>query len=263
VNDIVLLRLRIQTRLSFNVQFESNGPPLHQFIALIDNELAGNSTGTVGQNGSCFYGGAAKYFMSGNRCGRANSWQMRVIHSDRSAFSNNIISENAGAFEALKMHCVGGTSSLCRFNVISDNLLAKQRLRVTEGADFEGAVFKDSVIERNFVNGEIGTEHPSNLYRYNVADIFHVRIRVFNAQLTRGNMVINNTFFNRGQLSYAVVADSGSDVAGDRRELVRGGGADQSSRLRAGRGIESDRCRQGRTRPVAGHPLQPSAARRS
>jgi hypothetical protein len=205
----------VQTRDQADVFFPTNGPPnILNYVAIVDNDLRGTTSQAIGGGGTCYYGGAYNNMFSGNRCGRGTAWQIRIIYNDRSVFQHNIIEENAGAFEAVKYHCVGGASVRCRFNVFSDNVLAKERLNVTAGSAEEGNVITDSVFERNRVAGEMVMEQPGNLFRYNVTGHFRLAQRVFNAQLSRDNVFINNTCFDGGRSPACLQTSQGSDALG-------------------------------------------------
>jgi hypothetical protein len=194
VNDLLVMRTRVLTGQSANLLFATNGPPeVSGYVAIVDNDLRGNTNPMIGGGGTCYYGGADRNFFAGNRCGRSTAWQIRIIFNNRSAFQHNIVEETAGAFEAIKYHCVGNASTVNQFSVLSDNHLAKSRLNVNSGAAEQGCIHRDSVFERNLVADVIQTDQPNNLYRHNVASSFIVSLRAFDANLTRGNQYVNNT----------------------------------------------------------------------
>jgi hypothetical protein len=216
IHDILVLRNRIQTRDQANIVFATNGPPeVLSHVAIVDNELRGTTSRAVGGGGTCFYGGAYSNMFAGNRCGRGTAWQIRIIFNDRSVFQHNIVEENAGAYEATKYHCVGGPSVRCRFNVVSDNVFARERLNITGGSAEDGNVITDSVFERNYVpRGIIVMEQPGNLFRHNVVRQFRIDPRVFDAKLSRNNVFENNTCYGANVTPECVRINKGADGTG-------------------------------------------------
>jgi hypothetical protein len=128
IENLLVTHVRVQTRTdTANIFFPTNGPPeVSSYIAIVDNDLRGNANPVTlsTSSGTCLYGGAYNNFVAGNRCGQASSWQIRIIHNDRSAFQQNLIEQNGGAYECIKYHCAGGVDVKCRFNVVSPTSLS-------------------------------------------------------------------------------------------------------------------------------------------
>jgi hypothetical protein len=103
---------------------------------------------------------------------------------------------SGGAYESIKFHCsiAGGRNadrSVCQHMVFSDNFLP-DRLNIAAGGGQDGGLMRDSVVERNLIDGPIQTENPGFLMRYNVASHFEIRPRETDFQLPRGNRIEQN-----------------------------------------------------------------------
>jgi hypothetical protein len=168
----------------------------HQHYAVVDTQLRGNTGTPVVNSGTCWFGGADKTFISGVVCGQANFWQMRIAYTHKAIVSNNLILQNAGAYETIKLHCsIAGARNedrpVCRYMIFSDNVLA-ERLNIAAGGGADGGLMRDSIVERNMIGGAIETENPGFMIRYNVATGYEVRPRESDFQMPRNVTIEHN-----------------------------------------------------------------------
>ncbi len=193
------------TGLGFNFGPDQSGLNVpHKYYALVDTQLRGNTGTPTVDPGSCYFGGASHQFISGVVCGQANAWQMRIAFTHKAVISNIVVQKHAGAFEAIKFHCSGGTvqsSGLaCSNMVFSDNVIAEEHVNLGSGSQENQAVMDQSVFERNVVPSGFSTIHPNDVYRFNVTSGLELRQRQspLDAVEPRNNVFEQNTCDRRG-----------------------------------------------------------------
>ena len=169
--DILIMRNRLTSLDNWNIDFSEGGlPQPHDYIAIVDNELRGQTDRAAPGNPQCFFGGAIFYFFSGNTCSNAKGHRYRITFSEKSVFSHNRILDATGSFEVIKYQCgpQHARDLRCEFNIFSDNVLPIARgLNISGGKIDDPAVIADSIFERNWFQAGLELRHPDNVVRFN------------------------------------------------------------------------------------------------